>query len=76
MVERVSKEGNIDNMIDIQFTQDPTQNKDSGYPRERERETERDKDNMIDVQFTQDPTQNKDSGYPREREREREIKTT
>ena len=38
MVERVSKEGNKDNMIDVQFTQDPTQNKDSGYPRERERE--------------------------------------
>ncbi|XP_078330281.1 intermembrane lipid transfer protein VPS13A-like isoform X6 [Crassostrea virginica] len=28
MVERVSKEGNKDNMIDVQFTQDPTQNKD------------------------------------------------
>ena len=41
MVERVSKEGNKDNMIDVQFTQDPTQNKDSGYPRERERERER-----------------------------------
>lgn len=41
-------------MIDVQFTQDPTQNKDGGCRGERERE----RDDMIVVQLTQNPTQN------------------